>query len=213
MTHPSRSGPETRGPARPGRGPAGFLAVLVILVVAGGGVAAWWFWPRLMDEVADSDWQEFRPPDGRCSVLMPGQPVGSSIDVNGVAGTRFALERARGKHLFAIAWADVPNVQFNLQKVVNARRQLAEQSFPGWKIDANMGAPPVSGSGGEGASGQEFTTAPLDTRLDTPHYTERVYVVPSRDAETMRVYILAVKDTPSTKWHLKFFHSLSLEAE
>jgi hypothetical protein len=191
---------------------AGFLAVLAILVIA-GGAAAWWFWPKLMDEVTDSDWQEFRPPDGRCTVLMPGQPAGSLVEVNGVVGTRYALERAGGKHLFAIAWVDLPNVQFGLRKVVNARRQEAEKSFPGWKIDANMGAPPVGGPGGEAASGQEFTIAPLDTRLDTPHYTERLYVVPSRDAETMRVYILAVKDTPSTKWHLKFFHSLSLERE
>jgi hypothetical protein len=195
-----------------GRGRAVLFVLLGALVAAGAG-AAWWFWPELTDEVAEADWKEFTPEGGRCTVLLPGQPVRGSVTVNGVAGTSYALERARGRYLFALAWVDVPNVRFDLQTSVNSRREQAAKSFPEWKVDASMGAPPVDGPGGEGARGQEFTVAPLDTSPDTLHYTERVYVVPSRDAETMRLYLLSAKDSAGARWQIKFFNSLTIHPE
>jgi hypothetical protein len=80
-------------------------AGLLALVVLTGFVSLPWF-----GRIADSQWQEFTPPDRRFHILLPGQPEAQSHNVPTPFGTSVLSLHAvqiRGNE-YAVAYSDLP---------------------------------------------------------------------------------------------------------
>lgn len=110
--------------------PAGLIYALIggggllILLLVIGGIALRLFSGR-DKTIPDAEWQAFAPPNGDCTILMPGTPIPQALNMGGINLTQYQVERNKGNVFFMMAVYDLPlNVLRPnlLQNVVNVTR-------------------------------------------------------------------------------------------
>jgi hypothetical protein len=175
------------------------------MMCVGGGVAALVYF-AFNKTIPDSDWQTFTPPNGGCTVLMPGTPVAQSLPVPGLTITQYMVERKNINTAFAVAFCDVPpqNVRPSLLRdVANSSRDGILAKMSGGKViseaEISLGNMP----------GREYQIQP--TTRGT--FIGRVYL--AKIGGTHRLYLLiAGGDTiqPGTGYAVRFFDSFQVTA-
>jgi hypothetical protein len=106
---------------------------LLLLVLVGGGVGLLLHFVR-NKPIPQADWQTFTPPNGDCSVLMPGTPQSQPLTVLGLTVNKYLLARTREKAFFVVAFADLgpdplqPNI---LEMMTNGERDHIMQTVKG----------------------------------------------------------------------------------
>jgi len=208
--------PIRKRPARKASSPrkkssAGLIIGLVLggaalLALLGGGATLIWHLSRTLGNgIAKSEWQTFMPPNGDCSVLMPGTPQSQPLTTLGFTVNKYLVTRTREKAFFAVAFANLgpdplqPNI---LELLANGERDHILRTLNGQvtsQTSITLGNLP----------GREFqiTTIPRGTLI------ERIYL--ANLGGTHRVYlVVAAGDymTPNQGDATRFFDSFQITA-
>lgn len=69
-------------------------AVVLMIVLLGGGATLIWHFARTRGQViSQTEWQTFTPPNGNCSILMPGTPQSQPLTTLGLTVNKFIVTR------------------------------------------------------------------------------------------------------------------------
>lgn len=96
--------PPRRSPLRTGI--FATISLLFTLVLMAGIYMAFRYGNGL---IPDGDWETFKPPDGNCSIRMPGEPVSEDIPASGpgeLGGKRFTVKRWFERVEVSFGWMD-----------------------------------------------------------------------------------------------------------
>ena len=202
---PLPAAPGPRAPYRRGLSIAGslFLALLAVAVV--------YFWFRYgSGDVPESAWRAFRPPEGRCQVLVPGNPEAFDTPPEAyasVGGRRFTVDRWFEKVTVSLAWIDFMPEQFRnnttFEQAVMAERDR-ELKRLGGKKTRDIGSNYVAG-------GKRYESHDVDIEFDGGKQTQRYLM--EKDAAP-RLYILTVSGPRVRSDHpvsIKFLNSFQPE--
>src|SRR5262245_2643906 len=174
-----------RSPMRLGLQIGGSLALAVLAVAA---VYAYFRYGA--GAIPDRAWREFRPPEGRCVVLMPGEPEAFDIPPDAYAsigGKRFTKQRWFEKVAFSIAWIDFDSERFcnntTFEQAVMAERDREMKRLNGTvarDVRANLSV----------STQRRFDGQEIDIDYDGGKQTLRYLM--ERDVTRQRLYILSV---------------------
>ena len=179
--------------------------VMLLLVLVGGGATVIWLVARSRGKgIAESEWQTFAPPNGNCSVLMPGTPQPQPMTTLGITINKFLLTRTREQEFFVVAFANYgpdPLQPGILDTVVNAERDNLLRTLngkPSSETSITLGALP----------GREFQIA------IQPHGTliERMYL--AKVGGIHRLYLMVAAGdnmTPNDADAKRFFASFKVD--
>jgi hypothetical protein len=179
---------------------------VALLALLGGGATLLWHFGRTRGKgIAQAEWQTFMPPNGDCSVLMPGAPQSQPVTTLGFTVNKYLVTRTREKAFFAVAFANLgpdplqPNA---LELVANAERDHILRTLNG-KVTSQVSITLGNLPGRE----VQITTIPRGTLI------ERVYL--ANLGGTHRVYlVVAAGDymTPNQDDATRFFDSFKITA-
>jgi hypothetical protein len=182
------------------------LGGVALLALLGGGATLLWHFSRTLGKgIAQAEWQTFMPPNGDCSVLMPGTPQSQPVTTLGITVNKYLVTRTGEKAFFAVAFMNLgpdplqPNA---LELVANAERDHIMRTLNGSvtsQTSITLGNLP----------GREFqiTTQPRGALI------ERIYL--ANLGGTHRVYlVVAAGDylTPNQDDVTRFFDSFKITA-
>jgi hypothetical protein len=179
----------------------GGVVLLLVLLAGGAGLLLHFVRNR---PVPQAEWQTFAPPNGNCSVLMPGTPQSQPMTTLGLTINKYLVTRVREKAFFVVAFANFgpdplqPNA---LEIVMNAERDHLLRTLNG-KVTSET--PITLGN----LPGREFqlATVPQGTVI------ERIYL--AKVGDTHRVYLaVAAGDniTPNQGDATRFFDSFKID--
>lgn len=202
-------------------------AALLLLMAGGGGALIWYFtrshgqnalqvqsfppppnvnFPNLLPAKAPrgADWQTFTPPNGLCSILMPGTPRHQPITSFGFTLHKYLLMRIQEKEFYVVAFGDFganPLPSNLLETMANAERDNLLQTLQGRvtrQTNITLGNLP----------GREFhiSTQPQGTIM------ARLYLAKIKGIH--RIYLaIAAGDlmTPTSEEAKRFFASFKIE--
>lgn len=178
--------------------------VLLLLLVGGGGALIWHFARSRGKDISQSEWQNFSPPNGDCSALMPGTPQFQPMTTLGITVNKYLVTRVGEKEFFVVAFMNLgpdpiqPNV---LEVAANAEREHIMRTLNGTaKSETSIALGNIPG--------REFQLAIV------PHGTliERIYL--AKIGNTHRLYlVVAAGDylTPNSNDATRFFSSFKID--
>lgn len=112
--------------------------MLLLAVVGAGGGLLWYF--LRSKGIPDKEWQTFSPPNGDCTVLMPGSPAPQTLDLLGMRVTQYQVDRKKEKAMFVVAVYEIPPQLVRrslLDDMANGSRAGALNSMSGGTVTSD----------------------------------------------------------------------------
>lgn len=152
-------------------------AVLFLGLVGGGiGLIVYFV---LNKTIPDAEWQSFSPPNGGCTILMPGTPVPQTMNMLGIPLTQYQVERKKENAVFELAIFDLPPQLLRpnvLQDIVNGSRNAVVAQTNG-TVKSETSITLGNMEGREYQIQKERGTLITRTYLTKIGNTHRVYIV------------------------------------
>ncbi len=187
---------------------AGGVMLLLLVLGVGGGVL--WYFLR-NKTIPQSEWQTFSPPNGGCTVLMPGTPTPQTLNILGISAKTYQVERKKEDAYFALTIFDIspPFLRPSLlEDVARSSRDGAKSRMdavePGSKVTSesaiSLGNLP----------GREYQLTPPPTKRGT--FITRLYL--AKIGNTHRIFLVMAGGSiiqPNKGDAARFFDSFKID--
>jgi len=184
--------------------------VLLLLVLGLGGEGPWHFLRN--KTIPQSEWQTFSPPNGGCTVLMPGTPTPQTLDILGISAKTYQVERKKEKTYFAVTMFDIspPFLRPSLlQDVANSCRDAAKAHMDAVEPGSTVTSESAISLGN--LPGREYQITPPPTKRGT--FITRLYL--AKIDNTHRFFLLQAGGSiikPNKDDAARFFDSFKIDA-
>src|SRR5579884_116253 len=206
---PSKGPKRKKSSARLIMGLVAGSVVLLLLVLGLGGEGPWHFLRN--QTIPQSEWQTFSPPNGGCTVLMPGTPTPQTLDILGISAKTYQVERKKEKTYFAVTMFDIspPFLRPSLlQDVANSCRDAAKAHMDAVEPGSTVTSESAISLGNLPGREYQITTPP--TKRGT--FITRLYL--AKIDNTHRFFLLQAGGSiiqPNTGDAARFFDSFKID--